>query len=156
MSREGDNAFNLKYHTHASNDNTTSIYHNYGSVDYDTSNVDLESSQLITEEAIRKQDNMLDQLGNIVSDIKHAATGINEEIGRQNDVIDDLRIRVDDADNNIKLEVDRAKKIKKDKKCGWCCMIGSIVGTSCVAALIIALVIYFTTRPTSTTTFISN
>lgn len=149
MSGAGESAFNLKYHT---NVGYAGSYHDYGSIDidYDTSNVDLEASQMNMEEEIHKQDDMLDQLGGIVSDIKHAATGINKEITRHNDVIDDLTVRIDDADNDIRSGADHAIKIKKDKKCGWCCMIGSIVGISFFSALIIALVIYFTTRSNTT------
>lgn len=89
--------------------------------DYGTLDRQFPVTTKTVKDQIHDQDVMIDELGNIVSDIKNLASHMNDEITSHNDTIVDLNNHTDETTNTIANAKDRVKIIEDNENC--CCWI---------------------------------
>lgn len=95
-----------------SNDNSCA---NYGTI---------KSTDISRSEQFKKQEEIIDVLGPIVTDIKQIANNMNNELDKQKDVVIDITYRVDNTDNGINRATDRVKILVDDNSfCGCRCLL---------------------------------
>lgn len=73
-----------------------------------------------TDEQFKKQDVMLDALGNVVKDIKGIAIEMNAEIKQHNEIIEDTSEHVDITKDKLQKTTKQISKIIREKKCCSC------------------------------------
>jgi hypothetical protein len=130
-----------------------SNYSSYGSISPPIIDTFTTSSSRITGitriDQFRKQDEIIDILGNIVTDVKQIASNMNNEIKNQNDTIIDLTNHVDNTDNDINHTTGRVTILKKDS-CGcWCLAIAFIVFFAALVISVIVLTIKINNKSSS-------
>ncbi|CAB3361842.1 Hypothetical predicted protein [Cloeon dipterum] len=81
-----------------------------------------------------EQDRGLDALSKIVSRQKQIAETIDGELGNQNEILDDIAVRVDTTDENILTETRHVAVVdRKDSTCGyWTVIILLLIAIVCV------------------------
>lgn len=73
------------------------------------------SSGTVTAQALRHQDELIDELANGVSRLKNQTIMINDETQKQNRMVDNMECDVDTARMGLEAETLRAVKLKEDK-----------------------------------------
>lgn len=88
------------------------------------------------EEQFNKQDIILDELGNIVKNIKHDALDMNTELEKHNVVIEDITNQVDDTHERLHQNTKKISKIIREKTCCSCLCGDNYFWIICVILLV--------------------
>mmetsp|Transcript_30886 Transcript_30886/g.43848 ORF Transcript_30886/g.43848 Transcript_30886/m.43848 type:complete len:122 (-) Transcript_30886:92-457(-) len=88
---------------------------------------------------IEEQDETLDELGDAVLRVGEMASGISEEIGRQNKMLDDMDEDLADAEEKLGLVMGKLAKFLKTKNKWQLCTILTLCG---IVVILFFLVIY--------------
>jgi hypothetical protein len=80
-----------------------------------TTNTTFKATGSITQQALRHQDEMIDELANGVARLKHQTMQVNDEAMMQNRMLDDMDGDVENARIGLETETARALKLKEDQ-----------------------------------------
>jgi DNA-binding transcriptional regulator YdaS (Cro superfamily) len=80
-----------------------------------TTNTTFKTTGSITQQALRHQDEMIDELANGVARLKHQTMQVNDEAMMQNRMLDDMDGDVENARIGLETETARALKLKEDQ-----------------------------------------